>query len=72
MRNVISPLILAVVLIAALALALIPFLFLVFEPRLGSDRYLPAMLAVVTVFFFLLPLGVRFLTPRPRHARGAR
>ena len=72
MRNVVSPLILAGVVIAALALAVIPFLLLVFEPRLGSDRYLPAMLVAVTLFFFMLPLGVRFLTPRPRHARGER
>jgi hypothetical protein len=70
--NVISPLALAVVLTGAIIAAFIPFAIVLTELRVGSERYVPAMLAAVTVFFLLFPLAVRFLTPRPRHARDRR
>lgn len=70
MRTAISPLALAVVLTGALIAAAIPFAIVLVDLELGSGRNLPLILAGVTVFILLFPLALRFLTPRPRHARG--
>lgn len=69
--NVISPLALAVVLTGAIIAALIPFAIVLTELKFGSEELIPVMLVAVTVFFFLFPLAVRLLTPRPRHHRSS-
>jgi hypothetical protein len=65
-EHAISPLALALVLTGAVIAALIPFAILLVELRWGSERWIPLMLAAITVFFLLFPLALRFLSPRPR------
>ena len=65
MRTVRPSVAFAIVIGVALLAAAIPFAVVLAHLEWGTERYVPVMLAVVTAFFLLFPLGLRFLTPRP-------
>jgi len=71
-ESAMPPIVLGLVLLAALVAAAIPLAIVVAAVRYGTERGVIAVLAVVAVFFMLFPLAVRFLTPRERSSRGER
>lgn len=72
MRTASPSLAFGLVIAVGLLAAAIPFAVVLAQLEWGTEQYVPIMLAVVTVFFLLFPLGLRFLTPGPSPARGAR